>query len=491
MISYEINNKKNDLIHFHKINIFGDEGVGKTSLISFFENYNNDNYELQRNTLSSPGKIRDSINNNPTIVEKISRLKIEINENKILHFNIYESNLNRYDSINMNLDTLLVQTECIIFMWDNNDPETFNNIPKLIDTIDSGMKQNKYRKVPIFIIQNKTDLQMNSSINSRDVEEIEEIYKQLKKDNPNIIFKKMSLLDKDNKDNISTLILDINRSLDNQENNINNEVIDSVNFKYPFETKKNNNNKDIINIALLGNSATGKTSFIYNLKEELFNISPSPTVVPEVFNMYGEIFNEGLNITIIDTVGQERYRSLNDNHYKKAHAFLLFFDVTNRETFNDLDYHIEKIKNNNNSTEIILLGNKIDQNERRIVKKPEAKEKAEKLNIKYFEISCLLGINILEVLNEIAIMSFNRYKKIYNDNNNNNIINDINDSNVIPINDNNNNIIKNNDITNNDKESDNIDIYNSKRMNRNNNQKYNGSKINIQTENEKKKICCF
>ena len=36
MISYEINNKKNDMIHFHKINIFGDEGVGKTSFISFF-----------------------------------------------------------------------------------------------------------------------------------------------------------------------------------------------------------------------------------------------------------------------------------------------------------------------------------------------------------------------------------------------------------------------------------------------------------------------
>ena len=190
MFQYEINNKENDMIHFHKINIFGDEGVGKTSLISFFENYDNDKYELKLNSLNSLENYRDTFNNNPTIVEKIKRLSIKINENKILYFNIYETNLNRYDSINMNLDTLLVQTECIILMWDNNDPETFNNIPKLIETIDSGMKQNKYRKVPIFLIQNKMDLEMNSSINSRDVEEIEQTYNKLKKDYSNIIFKK-------------------------------------------------------------------------------------------------------------------------------------------------------------------------------------------------------------------------------------------------------------------------------------------------------------
>ena len=486
MASYEINYKKNDMIHFHKINIFGDEGVGKTSLISFFENYNNENYELERNTLSSPGNIRDSINNNPTIVEKIRRLKIEINEKKILHLNIYETNLNKYDSINMNLDTLLVQTECIILMWDNNDPETFNNIPKLIDTIESGMKYNKYRKVPIFLIQNKMDLQMNNSIDSRDVEELEQNLNKLKKENSNIIFKKMSLLDKNNKDEISNLILDINRNLDYQENNLNNEVIDSVNFKYPFKMNKNNNNNEII-IALLGKSATGKTSFIYNLREELFDKSPSPTIGEEVFNMFGEIYNEELNIGIIDTAGQERFKSLISKNYKIAHAFLLFFDVTNRESFNDLDYYIEQIRNNNSSKEIILLGNKIDQSEKRIVKKQEAKEKAEQLDIKYFEISCLLGINILEVLNEIAIMSFNRYKKINNDNNDNNDNNNINDSNI----NDNNNIIKNNDITNNDKENNNIDIYNNNRRSRNFYEKSKSNNFQIKTEEKQNSFCCI
>ena len=153
---------------------------------------------------------------------------------------------------------------------------------------------------------------MNNSTNSRNFEEIEQIYNKLKKDYSNIIFKKMSLLNIDKEEDISTLILEINRSLDNQEDNINSEVIDSIKFKYPF-AKKKNNNKDIINIALLGKSTTGKTSFIFNLEEKIVD-SISVTIGQEVFNMFGEIFNEELNITFIDTSGQERFRSLIQNH---------------------------------------------------------------------------------------------------------------------------------------------------------------------------------
>ena len=39
---------ENDIIHFQKINIFGDSGVGKTSLISCMENFNNNNFEIKR-----------------------------------------------------------------------------------------------------------------------------------------------------------------------------------------------------------------------------------------------------------------------------------------------------------------------------------------------------------------------------------------------------------------------------------------------------------
>ena len=123
----------------------------------------------------------------------------------------------------------------------------------------------------------------------------------------------------------------------------------------------------------------------------------------------------------MDTAGQERFKSLSNDSTKKAHGFLLFFDVTNKTTFNSLDSYIDKIKLYNDSNEIILLGNKID-NELREVLKEDAKKYAENKQIKYYECSSKYGINILEVLNEITFMSFRRYKETYK-----------NDRNSIPI----------------------------------------------------------
>ena len=62
---------------------------------------------------------------NSSIVEKVKKTVIK-SDNFELRLNIYETNLNAYNSIQMNLDTLLVQTELIIIMWDYSEPESFD-----------------------------------------------------------------------------------------------------------------------------------------------------------------------------------------------------------------------------------------------------------------------------------------------------------------------------------------------------------------------------
>jgi GTPase SAR1 family protein len=131
------NNKKAQLVHFSKINIFGDSGVGKTSLISHMENYANKNFKIVDDTNNSDdSKSSDSLNLSLGYVEQIKRIVIEYNDDRNLYFNVYETNLNRYDSIKMNLETILFQTECIIILWDNSKPETFDNISNFITTIE-------------------------------------------------------------------------------------------------------------------------------------------------------------------------------------------------------------------------------------------------------------------------------------------------------------------------------------------------------------------
>ena len=178
MESSIIENHKNDeLVHFFKINIFGETGVGKSSLISLFENYNNNEYTIKKeqNKECDNESIDSESENISSISEEIKRIVIEFNEIRNLYFNICETNLNNYDSIKMNLDTLLYQTECIIIIWDNNNPETFDNIPNFASTIKAGIEENKFKKVPIYIIRNKMDLKNN------DEKEINQSIEQIEK----------------------------------------------------------------------------------------------------------------------------------------------------------------------------------------------------------------------------------------------------------------------------------------------------------------------
>ena len=212
------NNKKDQLVHFSKINIFGDSRVGKTSLISHMENYTNKNFKIKDDINNSDdSKSSDSLNLSLGYVEQIKRIVIDFNDDRNLYFNVYETNLNKYDSIKMNLETILFQTECIIILWDNSNPETFDNISNFITTIESGIEENKFRKVPIFVIQNKIDL--NMELEDYDEEEINDSINKLLEDYPQIIYEKISLL---NNDDFVTLLSKIYQKMELLERDINN-----------------------------------------------------------------------------------------------------------------------------------------------------------------------------------------------------------------------------------------------------------------------------
>jgi GTPase SAR1 family protein len=186
------NNKSDKFVHYKKINIFGEPYVGKSSFISLMENYDSDIFQLEL------FEKEESFYTSSGMVEQIKQIEINFNEDKNLYLNVYETNIDRFDSIKMNLDTLLLQTDCVIIMWDNNSPKTFENIPPLISTIEDCLKQSKY-KVPIFVIQNKMDLQFDNDEISVTKDKFFEPINKLKA-NPNIVYKKITLKDNKKKD---------------------------------------------------------------------------------------------------------------------------------------------------------------------------------------------------------------------------------------------------------------------------------------------------
>jgi len=401
--------KEKDMIHYQKINIFGEPGVGKSSLISYLENYENDNFVIKnQNELNENFEII-SINNEPSsLVEEIKKIKIKINEDGYLYLNIYETNIDRYELIKKNLETLLFQTECIIIMWDNN-VRTFENIIQLFKNIKYCLNNITDRNIPFILLQNKTDLDLNQD---NDID-IDKSIEEIQKENSNIIYRKISLL---NKNDFCNILLEIDRNI--YRNNVENkkDAIDLVKVDYPIKKFKHDRKKfSEIKIALLGDSNTGKTSFINVLNgKSIDDMTSTIGICDTIF--YAYIKNEKYKIKIVDTAGQENYRSIVSSFIKGMDGLLLFIDVTNKKSFKSLDYWKNFINDNNLSKEILLLGNKIDESDIRETRKNEVREYAENNNIKYIECSCKNQINIYEILNEIILMSFYRYQEKDNSN---------------------------------------------------------------------------
>lgn len=379
-------------------------------------NYNNNDFQININNLNESQISIKSTNSSNALVEEIKKVKILINGNQTLYYLLYETNLDRYDLIKTNIETILLQTECIIIMWDKSNSETFDNIPNLISTINEGIKEHNISDIPIFLIKNKIDKDdMASTLSERsEAGHIKTNYENIKKENKNLICKEISLLDKKNfYDLIDEIIKNMN--IYKEKKKFNKDAISLVKFN---EKQINlNNNKYInnisLNIILLGNSNVGKTSFFsYFLDKKTENYIS--TIGIKSLELNAEINQEKVNIKLYDTAGQEKFTSISKNFIRNALGILLLFDVTNKDTFNQVDRWISDIKEVNNEKElaIILIGNKIDCKNRG-VSQEEAKRKANKYNIKYFESCCLNGLNLYEIFNEIILESYYKY---YNSN---------------------------------------------------------------------------
>ena len=108
-----------------------------------------------------------------------------------------------------------------------------------------------------------------------------------------------------------------------------------------------------------------------------------------------EIEGKKVKLQIWDTAGEERFRTITTSYYKGAHAILIVFDITEKDSFDHVKNWVADIdKFAKQGVLRILVGNKCDLEKQRIISKEEANELAEKLGIKYIETSAKDTINI-------------------------------------------------------------------------------------------------
>ena len=150
---------------------------------------------------------------------------------------------------------------------------------------------------------------------------------------------------------------------------------------------------------ILGESSVGKTSIIEKYVNNTFNENYLVTIGMDIRYKRIEINNCDINIVINDTAGQERFRSMTKMVYKGADGILLGFDLTNKETFNKVNYWIGQIEDNKNKdylVSLVLFGNKCDKKEQIVVNDDDIESLKRQYNLEFFATSAKDGTNVQE-----------------------------------------------------------------------------------------------
>jgi small GTP-binding protein len=171
------------------------------------------------------------------------------------------------------------------------------------------------------------------------------------------------------------------------------------------------NNETILKIIILGSSEVGKTSILNRYFNNEFKQNLLSTIGIDFKTKYFKFDEEKVKFNFIDTAGQEKFRAISVNYLKGTNGVILVYDITNKETFDLIRSWIQDINDNNKSNiGKVLLGNKLDLEEKRDVLVEDAEELAKELNCKHFEVSAKTGEGVNEALDEIARISYHQYK---------------------------------------------------------------------------------
>ena len=204
----------------------------------------------------------------------------------------------------------------------------------------------------------------------------------------------------------------------NNQNNANNdgeEYINSIERLDDYQLP----HKYLFRLCLLGEAGVGKSSILTRFCDNTFKENYNNTIGLDfrvVTLKYKDIISK---LHIWDTAGQERFRSLSVNYLHNSHGFIFVYDVSDKNSFDNIINWINLgFDNNKNSIINFLIGNKCDLENKRQVSQNEGEQFAKEKNLIFLETSCKNDQNVQKIFyyfNYKLIEYYNHNKYIEDD----------------------------------------------------------------------------
>jgi small GTP-binding protein len=169
----------------------------------------------------------------------------------------------------------------------------------------------------------------------------------------------------------------------------------------------------LFKVVLIGDSGVGKSNLLSRFTRDEFNLESKSTIGVE-FATKSVQAGDGkvIKAQIWDTAGQERYRAITSAYYRGAVGALLVYDITKRQSFEDVERWLSELRDHAEDNIVVLLvGNKSDLKHLRVVEKAEATEFAEKQGLAAIETSALDASNVDVAFHRILSDIYNAMSK--------------------------------------------------------------------------------
>ena len=154
----------------------------------------------------------------------------------------------------------------------------------------------------------------------------------------------------------------------------------------------------LLKYIIIGDAAVGKSNLLLRYVHGQFKPEYQLTIGVEFGAKNIEISSKTFRIQIWDTAGQENFRSITRAYYKNSVCALVVYDISSRDSFNNVMSWIEDCKNQSPKTIfIVLVGNKSDLEDKRQVTYEEGKELADKNELLLFESSAKEATNVEDI----------------------------------------------------------------------------------------------
>ncbi|XP_033337659.1 ras-like protein 2 isoform X1 [Megalopta genalis] len=156
-------------------------------------------------------------------------------------------------------------------------------------------------------------------------------------------------------------------------------------------------------LVVVGGGGVGKSAITIQFIQSYFVTDYDPTI-EDSYTKQCVIDDVPAKLDILDTAGQEEFSAMREQYMRSGEGFLLVFSVTDHSSFDEmLKFHKQILRvKDRDEFPMLMVGNKADLDQQKIVSVEEAQNMARQLKIPYIECSAKLRMNVDQAFHELV-----------------------------------------------------------------------------------------